>query len=46
MHNDVSGAHKRNALLCLYQVVLSHGHSVLPAAAASSQTEEYEAVMS
>lgn len=45
VHNDVSGAHERSTLFCLYQVVLSHGHSVLPATAAFWQREEYEAVM-
>lgn len=41
MHNDVSGAHEHSTLLCLDQVVLSHGHSVLPAIAACLR-EEYE----
>lgn len=45
MHDDVGGAHEHSALLCLLQVVLSHGHSVLPATTVSSQTEEGKAVM-
>lgn len=35
MHNDVGGAHEDGAALRLYQVVLSHGHSVLLATAVS-----------
>lgn len=40
VHDDVRGAHEHGAVLHLLQVVLSHGHSVLPAAAAYSQRRE------
>lgn len=33
VHDDVSSAHKGSTVFCLYQVVLAHGHSVLPARA-------------
>lgn len=40
VHDNVSSAHKGSTVLCLYQVVLAHGHSVLPARAARREKEK------
>lgn len=40
VHDDVSSAHKGSTVLRLYQVVLAHGHSVLPARAARREEEK------
>jgi len=45
MHDNVRGAHEHNTVLRLYQVVLSHGHSVLLGLAARWKRDEEEEVI-